>query len=90
MDIVADDEITGPDEGVETVKDKDDGQPKAPPPPPAPPRRARARRKDPLAPDGEIGMRLRELYSEFEKEPIPMQLVDLLEKLSEAELKAAK
>lgn len=58
--------------------------------PPPPPRRARGRRKDPLGPDSEIGWRLRELYAAVENEPIPTTLIDLLEKLSEAEAKAAK
>jgi hypothetical protein len=49
------------------------------------PQRPRRRRKDPLGPDGEIGSRLRALYSEVEQEPIPSELVELLEKLSEAE-----
>ena len=54
------------------------------------PRRGRGRRKDPLGPDSEIGSRLRELYAEVEREPIPMQLIELLEKLSEVEAKAGK
>jgi hypothetical protein len=41
---------------------------------------SRARRKDPLGPDGEIGARLRALYAEVEQEPIPADLIDLLEK----------
>jgi hypothetical protein len=86
VDRVADDEITGP--GVGLDNDKATGVTE--PPSDAPPPRRKMRRKDPLGPDGEIGSRLRELYSEFEKEPIPMQLIDLLEKLSEAELKATK
>lgn len=49
------------------------------------PPRQKQRRKDPLSPDGEIGSRLRALYAEIEREPIPMELIDLLEKLSEAE-----
>lgn len=57
----------------------------------APPvRKTRARRRDPLGPDSEIGVRLRELYEETEQEPIPSQLIDLLEKLAEAERKAGK
>ena len=55
-----------------------------------PPRRPRLRRKDPLGPDGVIGSKLRALYSEVEREPIPIQLIELLERLSEAEAKAAK
>ncbi len=50
----------------------------------------RARRKDPLGPEGEIGARLRALYAEVEQEPIPMQLIKLLEQLGEAERKANK
>jgi hypothetical protein len=46
-----------------------------------PPRRG----KDPLGPDSEIGARLRALYAEFEREPIPADLIDLLERLDEAE-----
>lgn len=42
-------------------------------------------RPDPLDPHGEIGSRLRALYAEVESEPIPAQLIDLLEKLDEAE-----
>ena len=55
-----------------------------------PPRRSRARRKDPLGPDGEIGTRLRALYAEVERESIPVRLIDLLEQLSEAERKAGQ
>jgi hypothetical protein len=40
---------------------------------------------DPLAPSGRIGAQLRALYDEIEREPIPEDLVDLLEKLDEAE-----
>jgi hypothetical protein len=43
------------------------------------------RGKDPLGPDSEIGSRLRALYSQVEKEPIPMALIELLEKLDEVE-----
>jgi hypothetical protein len=50
-----------------------------------PPRRLGARRKDPLGPDGEIGARLRALYAEVEQEPIPADLIELLDKLDEAE-----
>ena len=81
MDSVADDESTD-----EEIKDKIEDKPPTPPPT----RRQRGRRKDPLGPDSDIGLRLRALYSEFENEPIPTQLIDLLEKLSEAEAKAAK
>ena len=50
-----------------------------------PPERSRARRKDPMGPDGEIGARLRALFAEVEQEPIPADLIDLLERLDEAE-----
>ena len=50
-----------------------------------PPQRPRARRNDPLGPDGEIGARLRALYAQVEQEPIPADLIDLLERLDEAE-----
>jgi hypothetical protein len=53
--------------------------------PKKPPQRLRARRNDPLGPDGEIGGRLRALYAQVEQEPIPADLVDLLERLDEAE-----
>lgn len=52
--------------------------------------RGRARRKDPLGPESEIGARLRALYAEVEREPIPSQLVDLLDRLSAAEAKAGR
>jgi hypothetical protein len=55
-----------------------------------PPRRARPKRKNSLGPDSMIGSRLRELYREFESEPIPTQLVSLLEQLDEAERKGGK
>ncbi|CAN5654835.1 hypothetical protein BH23PSE1_BH23PSE1_08210 [soil metagenome] len=45
---------------------------------------------DPLAANGRIGSRLRALYAEIEREPIPMNLVDLLERLDEAEAKNQK
>lgn len=45
---------------------------------------------DPLAPGGRIGARLRALYSEIEREPIPANLLDLLEKLDEAERRQKK
>jgi hypothetical protein len=40
---------------------------------------------DPLAPGGKIGVRLRALYTVLEQEPVPSNLLDLLEKLDEAE-----
>lgn len=62
----------------------EDETPAAPPP-------VRARRgSDPLGPDGHIGASLRALYAEVESEPIPTQLIELLEQLSEAERKAGK
>ncbi len=48
------------------------------------------RREDPLAPKGSIGARLRALYAEIEQEPIPADLIDLLEKLDEAERQQSK
>jgi Anti-sigma factor NepR len=47
----------------------------------------RPRPGDPLAPNGRIGAQLRALYDEIEREPIPEDLLDLLEKLDEAEKK---
>ncbi len=58
--------------------------------PSEPPRRPRTRRKDPLGPESEIGTRLRALYAEVEREPIPSGLIDLLEQLGEAERRAGK
>jgi hypothetical protein len=40
---------------------------------------------DPLAQSGRIGAQLRALYDELEREPIPADLIELLEKLDEAE-----
>jgi hypothetical protein len=40
---------------------------------------------DPLAPNGRIGAQLRALYDEIEREPIPSDLIELLERLDEAE-----
>lgn len=51
-------------------------------PPRRPPHR---RRKDPLGPDSELGARLRALYARFEEEPIPADIIDLLERLDDAE-----
>ncbi|MFQ8431564.1 NepR family anti-sigma factor [Amaricoccus sp. W119] len=42
-----------------------------------------------LDPHGEIAARLRALYAEVEREPIPAELIDLLERLDEAEAKSA-
>ncbi|WP_290737742.1 NepR family anti-sigma factor [Amaricoccus sp.] len=50
-----------------------------------PPRRARPRSRDLLGPECEIGFRLREYYGAFEKEPIPPEIIDLLERLDEVE-----
>jgi hypothetical protein len=52
------------------------------------PRSASVLPGDPIAPNGEIGVRLKTLYAEFEREPIPTRLLDLLEQLSQAERKA--
>lgn len=48
------------------------------------------REGDPLAPGGRIGARLRALYAEIEREPIPDGLLDLLEQLDEAEQRQKK
>jgi hypothetical protein len=40
---------------------------------------------DPLASGGQIGARLKALYAEIEREPIPSNLLDLLEQLDNAE-----
>jgi hypothetical protein len=40
---------------------------------------------DPLAPGGKIGARLRAFYTALEQDPVPDTLLDLLEKLDEAE-----
>jgi hypothetical protein len=53
-------------------------------PPAAPPGRA-GLPGDPLAQSGRIGAQLRALYDELEREPIPHDLIELLEKLDEAE-----
>ncbi len=66
------------------VTDRSSGSSGDRPPPPIS-RRPSGRRKDPLGPDGEIGTRLRALYAEFEREPIPPDLIELLERLDEAE-----
>jgi hypothetical protein len=71
---------------MSTVPDTDEP---GPPPPSPPRRRAPGGRgpRDPLGPDSVIGARLRELFAETEHEPIPTDLVDLLEQLDEAERK---
>ena len=48
------------------------------------------RHGDSLAPGGRIGARLRALYAEIEREPIPTGLIDLLEQLDEAERRQRK
>lgn len=45
---------------------------------------------DPLAPGGRIGARLRALYHEVEREPLPETLIDLLEQLDEAERRQSR
>lgn len=50
----------------------------------------RARQKDPLGPNTEIGSKLRALFAAVEEEAIPSRFLDLLEKLDEAELKSQK
>lgn len=71
---------------LETVPERED-------PGPMTPTRRRASRGGagggrgggPLGPDSEIGARLRALYAEVEQQPIPSDLIDLLEQLDEAE-----
>lgn len=67
----------------------DERPPGEPPPPeepaPRPPRRVRPRRGDLSGAESEIGARLREYYDSFEKEPIPSEIIDLLERLDEIE-----
>jgi hypothetical protein len=55
-----------------------------------PPKKTWPRPEDPLAPGGRIGARLRALYAEIEQEPIPMDLIELLEQLDEAERRQRK
>jgi hypothetical protein len=45
---------------------------------------------DPLAPNGRIGAQLRAFYDEIEREPIPTDLIELLERLDEAEKRKPK
>lgn len=47
------------------------------------------RGKSPPGPHGEIGFRLRALFAEAEREPLPERLIDLLEQLDRVE-EAAK
>lgn len=50
----------------------------------------RSRRGDDgLGANSDIGMKLRALYGATEQEPIPPTLLDLLEKLDQAEMQAA-
>lgn len=46
------------------------------------------RRDDGLGPTSDIGARLRALFGAVQDEPVPDRLLDLLEKLDEAESKA--
>ncbi len=55
---------------------------------PEPPRRRRRPTGGLLDPHGQIASRLRALYAEVESEPIPAELIDLLERLDEAEAKS--
>lgn len=68
---------------LETVPEREDPGPTTParrrPP------RGGGRGAGPLGPDSEIGARLRALYAEVEQQPIPSDLIDLLEQLDEAE-----
>lgn len=57
------------------------------PDPPAPPSPLEFQ---PLDFRSEIADKLRQLYSEIEREPIPDKLLDLLEKLDEAEAKSKR
>lgn len=57
---------------------------------PAKPARKRNGPHEPLDPHGEIGSKLRALFAEVEKEPIPPKLIELLEKLAEAEKQARR
>ena len=51
---------------------------------------ARSRRHDDgLGPNSDIGMKLRALYGAVQNEAIPDKFLDLLERLDEAERKAA-
>lgn len=52
---------------------------------PAPPHSRRGGAREPLDPNGDIAVRLRALYAEVEQEPIPADLIALLERLDEAE-----
>lgn len=57
--------------------------------------RARSRARtaaagDPIAPNDRIGAQLRALFDEIEREPIPADLIDLLERLDEAEQRQKK
>lgn len=49
------------------------------------PRRRKAVENDPLDPHSEIGSKLRTLYSDLVEEPIPLSLIELLERLDQAE-----
>lgn len=50
----------------------------------------RHRQDDGLGPNTDIGVRLRALYGAVQEEGIPPRLLDLLEKLDEAETEAKK
>jgi len=50
-----------------------------------PPHRIRRTNSGPLDPHGEIAARLRALYAEDLSQPIPAELIALLERLDEAE-----
>lgn len=51
---------------------------------------ATPRAADPLAPSGRIGAQLRALYDEIEREPVPKDLIELLERLDEAEKRQSR
>jgi hypothetical protein len=59
-------------------------------PPERPRLESRPREGDPLAPSGRIGAQLRALYDEIEREPIPTDLIELLERLDDAEKRQQK
>ncbi|MDR6754748.1 hypothetical protein J2Y48_000021 [Mycoplana sp. BE70] len=48
----------------------------------------RGRTRNTLNPNSVVGRRLRSFYDTIEAEPLPQELLDLLEKLDEAERKA--
>lgn len=57
--------------------------------PSEPPRRRQRPIGGLLDPHGEIASRLKALYAEVEQEPIPAELIELLERLDQAEENAS-